>query len=117
MYATGSRYAHASNAGCGHTGRYQIDNNRDTYFSLHVFSVQFAYIRAAGSVFARNPTRWGGLSSAFRPSVTSASSPRATEAARTTLHDAGPLSGSAAMMNRYNYENMQVEMDLFAYHE
>lgn len=87
---------------------------RDTYFSLHVFSVQFAYIRAAGSVFARNPTRWGGLSSAFRPSVTSASSPRATEAARTTLHDAGPLSGSVAMMKRNDYENLQVEMGLFA---
>jgi hypothetical protein len=59
------------------------------HFSLQVFWVHSAYIRAAGSAFARNPTRWGGEGSFWRPSVTSRRRFLAMLFARTTLHDAG----------------------------
>lgn len=61
----------------------------NSYFSLHVFSVQSAYNRAAGSALARTPSKWGGRSSLFKPSETSASNPLAMLPASTTLQDAG----------------------------
>lgn len=59
------------------------------YFCLHVFCVQFAYIRAAGSPFAKKPTSSGGLSIFSRLALTSFSRPSATVAAETTLQVAG----------------------------
>lgn len=69
----------------------------ETHFSRHVFSVHCAYMRAAGSEFARNPTRCGGLSSDFNPSLTSPRSPSATLRARTTLHDDGGAAAASVL--------------------
>lgn len=60
-----------------------------SYFSSHVLPVQSAYILAAGSELARNPTSSGLRPSAPSDDFTSDSSDLATEAARTTLHVAG----------------------------
>lgn len=60
-----------------------------THFCLHVFCVQFAYIRAAGSPFAKKPTSSGGLSIFAKLALTSFSRPSATVAAETTLQVAG----------------------------
>ncbi len=56
-------------------------------------------MRAAGSIFARKPTRSGGLSSCCSPSAISASRFFATVAASTTLQDAG-ASAWVAMLRR-----------------
>lgn len=62
---------------------------RRTHFCLHVFCVQFAYIRAAGSLFAKNPTSSGALSIFSKLALTSFNRPSATVAAETTLQVAG----------------------------
>ena len=63
----------------------------EAHLSIHVLPVQSAYMRAAGSLFARKPTRCGLRSSFDRPSATSAWSFFAMFAARTTLHEVGLL--------------------------
>ena len=62
------------------------------HFSLQVRSVQSAYIRAAGSEFARKPTSNGAFESFERPSATSVRRFFATIPAKTTLQEAGPRS-------------------------
>lgn len=62
---------------------------RRTHFCLHVFWVQFAYIRAAGSLFAKKPTSSGALSIFSKLALTSFNRPSATVAAETTLQVAG----------------------------
>jgi len=52
---------------------------------MHVFADQSAYILAAGSSLAKNPTSFGLVSSLESPSATSASSPLAMVPARNTL--------------------------------
>lgn len=66
-----------------------MDRERTAYLSRHVLPVQSAYMRAAGSWFARNPTRCGGRLSFCRPSATSVCNRFAIVAARTTLQDGG----------------------------
>lgn len=66
-----------------------------THFSLHVFAVHSAYMRAAGSVFAKKPYSRGGWSRALIPAVTSASRLFAIACAKTTLHE---LAGAAVAM-------------------
>lgn len=63
--------------------------HEQAHFSLQVRPVQSAYMRAAGSVLARKPTRTGGLSNCWSPSAISASRLFATVPASTTLQDAG----------------------------
>lgn len=65
---------------------------RNPHFSLHVLLVQSAYIRAAGSEFARNPTSKGARGSLESPSDTSERRNFATVPARTTLQEAGAVS-------------------------
>lgn len=56
-----------------------------TYFSWHVFAEYSAYLTAAGSLFARNPTSFGLKLSCVRPWATSVRSLAAIEFARMTL--------------------------------
>jgi hypothetical protein len=65
-----------------------VDTN-SAHFSLQVFCVHSAYMRAAGSAFARKPTRWGGVGSFWRPPLTSRRRFLAILFARITLQDAG----------------------------
>lgn len=62
-----------------------------THFSMHVFADQSAYIRAAGSSFARNPTNFGFSWSFESPSCTSANNPLQIVPAKKTLHVAGTV--------------------------
>lgn len=78
-----------------------------THFCLHVFCVQFAYIRAAGSPFAKKPTSSGGRSIFAKLALTSFSRPSATVAAETTLQVAG--GGSSLAMDVGTFSAMFVE--------
>lgn len=71
---------------------------RDPHFSLHVLEVQSAYIRAAGSKFARNPMSKGGRGSLERPSATSERRDFATVLARMTLQEPSSISGPAMVV-------------------
>lgn len=71
---------------------------RNAHFSLHVREVQSAYIRAAGSEFARKPMRRGVRWRVERLVVTSDSRDLATVEARITLHEAGVVSEVAIMV-------------------
>ena len=74
--------------------------HEQAHFSLQVLAVQSAYIRAAGSEFARNPTRKGGLASFERVSWTSLRIVLAIVPARTTLQDAGVSSAFVAILSK-----------------
>ena len=74
---------------------------QNAHFSLQVLEVQSAYMRAAGSEFARKPTSEGIRWSLERPSETSDRRDFATVPARTTLHEAG--SASKVAMTREIY--------------
>lgn len=65
-----------------------VDGAREPHFSVQVREVQSAYLRAAGSVFARKPTRCGERWSLERPEDTSDRRDLATVPARMTLHEA-----------------------------
>lgn len=60
---------------------------KSTYFSLHVLAVQSAYMRAAGSLFARNPWSRGVRANVLISAVTCSSRLLAMELASTTLQD------------------------------
>lgn len=66
-----------------------VVKGRKPHFSLQVLLVQSAYIRAAGSEFARKPTSKGARGSLESPSDTSERRNFATVPARTTLQEAG----------------------------
>ena len=55
---------------------------------MHVLPVQSAYLRAAGSALARNPTSSGAFLIADKPAETSSSMLCAMGPARITLHEA-----------------------------
>ena len=69
---------------------------------MQVREVQSAYLRAAGSEFARKPTRWGGCWSLERPKATSDRRDLATVPARTTLHEARLASVLAIKVKDYD---------------
>ena len=76
---------------------------RQAHFSRQVRSVQFAYMRAAGSALARKATSNGGASSLASPSNTSAKRLLAIDPASTVWHDAG---GSAMMVTGATLANI-----------
>jgi hypothetical protein len=85
---------------------------RDAYFSMQVFADQSAYICAAGSSFARNPTRTSFLLRPDSPSLTSASRPFAIVAARMTLQVGGtampvPSMLQAQMISKTNEQILE----------
>lgn len=76
------------NSTCEKSVKIDMDvRTKSTYFSLHVLAVQSAYMRAAGSLFAKKPWSRGVRANVLMSAVTCSSRLLAMELASTTLQD------------------------------